>query len=68
MTIINPFQEKADKEARDGLVADVKNLARNLVLQHLISPSEAFDRAQAFIEEQTRRFPRNDTVDGVSRE
>ena len=56
MTIINPFQEQKDKEARDGLIADTKNLARNLVLQHLISPSEAFDRAQSFMEEQTRRF------------
>jgi len=44
LAIINPFQEQKDKEARDGLIADTKNLARNLVLQHLISPSEAFDR------------------------
>lgn len=62
--ILNPYQEKKDQEARDGLVMDTKNLARNLVIQHLISPSEAFDRATAFVAEQSRRFPANDTVDG----
>lgn len=69
LTLINPFQEKADRDARDAIVMDIKNLARTLYIhneQYL--PEQAFDAAALFIAEQSRRFPKNDTLDGRSKE
>ncbi len=72
-TILNPFTEKAEREARDASIMDIKNLARSLYIQNAqrganYCAQEAFDDAIAFVNEQTKRFPNNDTLDGRSRE
>jgi hypothetical protein len=69
MNIINPFEEKILKDAKDALIMDEKNLARALFIQHSeYTATRAFDEAACFIAEQTRRFPLNNTVDGRSKE
>lgn len=68
-TLINPFREKADRDARDAIIMDIKNLARTLYIQNEpYTPAQAFGAAVLFIEEQSRRFPKNDTLDGRSKE
>ncbi len=72
MTIVNPFAEKAKRDARDASIMDIKNLARNLYIQNsadgTYTATRAFEEAIAFVNEQTKRFPDNDTVDGRSKE
>ena len=69
LTIINPFAGKAERELNDARVMDTKNLARNLLIQSMasesgISAEQAFVLAEKFMAEQTRRYPKHDTIDG----
>ncbi len=73
MALINPYAEKEARDLADARIADIKNLARSLYIataQRGVAycAQEAFDDAQAFVEEQTKRFPKNDTLDGRIKE
>lgn len=76
MGIINPFAEKANKEAVVARVMDTKAVARQLVLNSYaggspatrVTPAQAFDIAEEFMAEQTRRFPKHDTANGEEKD
>lgn len=71
--IINPFAEKQEKELRQGRVLDIKNMARQLVLNSYaagnrecrLSSEEAFALAQHHRDLEEKLFPKNNTPDGT---
>lgn len=68
--------EKQKKDAAVARVMDTKAIARQLVLNSYaggspetrVSPAQAFDIAEEFMAEQTRRFPRHDTATGEEKD